>query len=236
MLMSTSFIISAQAPDQAVPKSADIKFDKKSASYAIGYRMGLQVAGRKDSDFAVDIEEAVKGLRAGANEQEPAFDKEAMATEFSKYQQKMQLFQAEQYKALADENQKRSDDFLTKNRRKNGIKELPSGIQYRVIESGSGKNASVNDTVSVHYRGSLIGTENYDNMKEFDSTYQRGEPLEMDMTKVGMKGWREIIPMMKAGDKWQVYLPPEMAYGVKGQGPIGPNEVLVFDVHLLNIK
>ncbi len=235
-LVGTAMIAGAQAPTQEMPKSADITFDKNAASYAIGYRMGLQLAGRKDSDFSLDLEQAVKGLRDAAAEKEPSIAKESMATEFGKYQQKLQVFQAEQYKSLADANQKRSDDFLVQNRKKTGIKELASGIQYRVIEAGSGKNASVNDKVSLHYRGSLIGSENFDNLKEFDSTYTRGEPLDMDMTQVGLKGWREIIPMMKAGDKWQIFLPPEMAYGVKGQGPIGPNEVLVFDVHLLAIK
>ncbi len=235
-LLGASLIATAQAPKQPLPKSADINFDKNKASYAIGYRMGLQLAGRKDSEFSVNVEQAIKGLREAAAAQDPSIDKEQMAAEFAKYQQKLQLFQAEQLQKLADENQKRSDDFLNKNRKKTGIKELPSGVQYRVIETGAGKNASVNDTVSVHYRGALIGTENYDNMKEFDSTYTRGQPLEMDMSKVGMKGWREVIPMMKAGDKWQVFMPPEMAYGAQGTGPIGPNEVLVFDVHLVSIK
>lgn len=235
MFLATCFAAFAQN-EQQVPKSSDITFDKAAASYAIGYRMGLQMAGREGSGFEVDIEQAVKGLREAASQKEPTVDKEKMAQEYGKYQQKLQLFQREEYLAMAAKNQKRSDDFLAQNRSKTGIKELASGIQYRIIEAGKGKNASLDDTVSVHYSGKLIGTEVFDNYQEFDSTYKNGQPLEMDMTKVGLPGWREIIPMMKAGDKWQVFLPPEMAYGVKGQGPIGPNEVLVFDVHLLEIK
>ena len=235
LFLALTLVVSAQN-NQEVPKSADITFDKTAASYAIGYRMGLQMAGREDSDFAVDIEQAVKGLRDAAAKKDPAVEKETMAQEYGKYQQKMQLFERERYLALADKNQERSDDFLAKNRTKTGIKELASGIQYRVIETGKGRNATLDDKVVVHYSGKLIGTEVYDNYQEFDSTYKNGQPLEMDMKQVGMAGWREVIPMMKAGDKWQVFLPPEMAYGVKGQGPIGPNEVLVFDVHLLEIK
>jgi FKBP-type peptidyl-prolyl cis-trans isomerase FklB len=223
--------------EQEIPKSSDITFDKTAASYAIGYRMGLQMAGRTGSPFEVDVEQAIKGLREAAAQSEPSIDKEAMAVEYGKYQQKLQLFQREEILALAESNQKRSDEFLAKNRSKTGIKELASGIQYRVIEAGSGRNATLDDTVSIHYSGKLIGTEVFDNYQEFDSTYKNGQPLEMDMTKVGMPGWREIIPMMKAGDKWQVFLPPEMAYGINGRSPvIGPNEVLVFDVHLLEIK
>jgi FKBP-type peptidyl-prolyl cis-trans isomerase len=198
--------------------------------------MGLQAAGRLGSDFEVNIDQAVKGMREAAAKQEPSVSKEMMASEYGKYQQKLQLFQREEYMELATKNQKRSDDFLAQNRSKTGIKELASGIQYRVIEAGAGKNASVEDVVTVHYSGKLIGTEVFDNYQEFDSTYKNGQPLEMDMKQVGMPGWREIIPMMKKGDKWQVFLPPEMAYGVQGQSPIGPNEVLVFDVHLLEIK
>lgn len=235
MFLATVSVASAQN-EQEIPKSSDITFDKSAASYAIGFRMGLQMAGREGSDFDVDIEQAIKGLREGAAKKDPSIEKEAMAAAYASYQQKLQLFQREEYMALAEKSQKRSDAFLAQNRSKTGIKELASGIQYRVIEAGSGKNASLDNVVVIHYSGKLIGTDVYDNYQEFDSTYKNGQPLEMDMNQIGMPGWREIIPMMKAGDKWQVFIPPEMAYGVKGQGPIGPNEVLVFDVHLLEIK
>ena len=235
MFLATTLVATAQN-EQEVPKSSDIKFDKAAASYAIGYRMGLQAAGRVGSEFELDIEQAVKGMREAATQKDPSVSKEKMTEEYTKYQQKLQLFQREEYLEMADKNQKRSDQFLSQNRKKTGIKELASGIQYRVIEAGSGKNASLDNTVSVHYSGKLIGVDVFDNYQEFDSTYKNGQPLEMDMTKVGMPGFREIIPMMKAGDKWQVFFPPEMGYGVQGQGPIGPNEVLVFDLHLLSIK
>ncbi len=236
LCVAFSGAVVAQEPQQELPKSADIKFEKGAASYAIGYRMGLQAAGREGSEFELDIEQAVKGLRDAATKKEPAVGKELMSGEYAKYQQKLQLFQREEFMALADKNQQRSDAFLAQNRGKTGIKELASGIQYRVIEAGSGKNASLDNTVTIHYSGKLIGTEVYDNYQEFDSTYKNGQPLEMDMKQVRMPGWREIIPMMKKGDKWQIFLPPEMAYGIQGQNPIGPNEVLVFDVHLLEIK
>ena len=235
MFLAVNFVAVAQ-DEQQIPKSSDITFDKAAASYAIGYRMGLQAAGREGSDFELNIEEAVKGLREAATKKEPSFSKEQMTQEYGKYQQKLQLFQREEYIKLAEKNQKRSDEFLSQNSKKTGIKELASGIQYRVIEAGSGKSANLNDKVSVHYSGKLIGIDDFNNYQEFDSTYTRGQPVEMDMTKIGLKGWQEIIPMMREGDKWQVFLPPELAYGLQGQGPIGPNEVLVFDVHLLEIK
>ena len=224
------------AQDQEIPKSSDITFDKATASYAMGYRLGIQLAQRKESEFSLDMEEAIKGIRAGATEADPAFTKEQMSVEFANYNRKLQVFQAEEYQKLADESQKRSDDFLKINRSKKGIKELASGIQYRVIEEGAGKNPTMESTVSMNYRGSLIGLENFDNYQEFESTYTRGQPMEVKVGDVGMPGWKEIIPMMRAGDKWQVFFPPEMGFGVRGRPPIGPNEVLVYDVHLLEVK
>ncbi len=235
VFLAFTLTVMAQAP-QEIPKSSDITFDKKAASYAIGYRMGLQAAGREGTDFELDIDQAVKGLREAATKAEPSVTKEMMTTEYGKYQQKLQLFQREEFMALAEKSQKRSDAFLAQNRGKTGIKELSSGIQYRVIEAGSGRNATLDDTVKIHYSGKLIGTEVFDNYTEFDSTYKNGQPLEMNMQQISMPGWKEVIPMMKAGDKWQVFLPPEMAYGASPQSPVGPNEVLVFDLHLLEIK
>ena len=227
---------SAFAQDQEIPNSKDITFDKNTASYAMGYRLGLQLAQRKESDFSLDMEQAIQGIRAGATEQEPTFTKEEMSVAYANYNRKLQVFQAEEYKKLADESQKRSDAFLKQNRSKKGIKELASGIQYRVIEEGAGQNPTMESTVSMNYRGSLIGIENYDNYQEFESTYTRGQPMEVKLGDVGMPGWKEIIPMMRAGDKWQVFFPPEMGFGVRGNGRIGPNEVLVYDVHLLEVK
>lgn len=235
MFLALTLAVSAQN-NQEVPKSSDITFDKTAASYAIGYRMGLQIAGREDSDFEVDVEQAAKGLRDAAAKKDPSVDKEKMAQEYAKYQQKMQLFQREEFIDLANKNQERSDKFLAQNRGKTGIKELASGIQYRVIETGSGRNATLDDNVSIHYRINVIGSEVFDNYREVDSTYKSGQPLDMNMAQVGMPGWKEIVPMMKAGDKWQVFFPPEMAYGSSPQSPVGPNEVLVIDVHLLEIK
>ncbi len=89
--------------------------------------------------------------------------------------------------------------------------------------------------VTIHYRGSLIGTEDVNNYQEFDSTFIRGEPRTLKVSE-GLKGWQEILPLMRPGGKWQVYIPPELGFGIRGQSPIGPNEVLVFDITLLSIN
>lgn len=226
VVLSTS-MVSAQEPST--------KFDKKKTSYAIGYRMGIEFYGRKDGEFELDVEEAIKGIRDANAKKDPSVSKEDMVLNFQAYENKMKQKQLEAYKALAAKNKTRSDDFLKQNRKKKGIKELASGIQYRVIEDGSGKNPTLDSEVTIHYRGSLIGTEDVNNFQEFDSSFTRGEPKTLNVKSV-LKGWQEIIPMMRPGGKWQVFIPPELAYGVRGQPPIGPNEVLIFDINLLDIK
>lgn len=235
LLLAGIIVITAIFASAQDKTSKDITFDKKKTSYAYGYRIGLEFLGKKGSEFELNTDEAIKGIRDAAAKKDPAVSKEDMVLNFQAYQKKMELKQLEAYKKLAASNKKRSDDFLKANRKKKGIKELASGIQYRVIEDGSGKHPTLDDEVVIHYRGSLIGTENPDNYQEFDSSFVRGEPKTI---KVGsaLKGWQEILPLMKPGAKWQVFIPPELAYGIRGQRPIGPNEVLIFDINLLSIK
>lgn len=231
IIVMTATMASAQDKTQA----KTLTFDKKKTSYAIGYRMGIEFAGRTGSEFELNVEEAIKGIRDAHAKKDPAVSKEDMVLNFQNYENKMQQKQLEAYKALADKNKKRSDDFLKQNRKKKGIKELASGIQYRVIEDGTGKHPTMDSDVTIHYRGSLIGTKDMNNYQEFDSSFVRGEPKTLKVNSV-LKGWQEVLPLMRPGGKWQVFIPPELAYGVRGQRPIGPNEVLIFDINLLSIN
>src|SRR5690606_25050961 len=116
-------------------------------------------------------------------------------------------------------------------RSKTGIQVLPNGIQYRVIEAGNGRSPTPTSEVSIHYRGSLAASG-----LEFDSSFARGQPVTFKVDEV-LRGWQEVLPRMKVGDHWQVFLPPEMAYGERGQPPvIGPNEALAFDIKPIEVK
>jgi len=232
LLLAGITIISATVVSAQEDK---ITFDKNKTSYAVGYRMGIEFAGRSGGEFELNVDEAVKGIRDAYAKKDPVVTKEDMVLNFQNYENKMKQKQMEAYKALADSNQKRSDDFLVQNRKKKGIKELASGIQYRVIEDGSGNNPTLDSEVTIHYRGSLIGTDDVNNYQEFDSSFVRGEPKTLKVNSV-LKGWQEILPLMRPGGKWQVFIPPELAYGVRGQPPIGPNEILIFDINLLSVK
>jgi FKBP-type peptidyl-prolyl cis-trans isomerase FklB len=130
---------------------------------------------------------------------------------------------------LAEKNRKAGKAFLAENRKKEGVQELPNGIQYRVLQKGKGNKPKLSDTVTVHYRGTLIDG------KEFDSSYSRGEPTSLPLAKA-IKGWQEIVPMMPEGSKWQVVIPGDLAYGERGAGAIGPNETLLFDIELVGVK
>ena len=106
---------------------------------------------------------------------------------------------------------------------------LPSGLQYKVIKSGTGRTPRATDTVKAHYRGTLTdGTE-------FDSSYKSGKPVEFAVNRV-IPGWQEVLQKMKVGDKWQVFIPAHLGYGPRGSGPIPPNSTLVFDIELMEVK
>jgi len=120
-------------------------------------------------------------------------------------------------------------DFLAANAKKPGVVTLPSGLQYKVIREGTGKTPGPHDSVTVHYRGTLI------NGNEFDSSYSRGKPATFGVGRV-IAGWTEALQLMKEGAKWQLFIPPKLAYGDKQTGNIEPNSTLIFEVELISVK
>src|SRR6202041_2945672 len=128
---------------------------------------------------------------------------------------------------MAESPLEKGEKFLAENKTKEGVKTTDSGLQYKVLTEGSGKSPTASDTVVCHYRGTLLdGTE-------FDSSYKRGQPATFPVSGV-IKGWTEAVQLMPVGSKWQLFIPPDLAYGDRGQGPIGPNSTLIFEVELLS--
>ncbi len=199
------------------------KTDKEKFSYAIGFQVG-QSFKREGLDIDTDaLAQAVKDVLAGGKLK---MSMEEMRASVEAYQAK----QTAQREKRAEQAAAEGKAFLAANAKKPGVKTLPSGVQYKVIKSGSGKQPTATDTISAHYRGTLL------NGTEFDSSYQRGEPATFGVSQV-IKGWQEILPMMHEGDKWMVYIPASMAYGDKGAGgTIGPNETLTFEIELVKVK
>jgi FKBP-type peptidyl-prolyl cis-trans isomerase FklB len=208
------------------PVSAqDLTSERGKLSYAVGWDIGQDIQ-RRGAEFDVDtVIAAIRDSAAGNDPQVPSEEMVALLTEL---QQKVRQEQAAAFQKLAEENQAMSEEFLNSNLSKNGIVQLPSGVQYRIIDEGEGARPGMESTVKVHYRGSKI------NGLEFDSSFARGVPEQFTVNAV-LKGWQEVLPLMKTGATWQVFVPPELAFGARGNPPVGPNEALIFDLKLVEI-
>ncbi len=207
----------------AAEEAPKLTTDEQKFGYAIGLQIGhslLRQGAKADVD-AITL--AIKDVLA---QKEPRISQD----ELQKVLQKQQEQLTQNRKAMAEKNLASSKTFLEENKKKEGVKALPSGLQYKVITEGKGEKPKATDTVSVHYRGTLI------NGTEFDSSYKSGNPVTFPVGNV-IKGWQEALPLMPAGSKWQVFIPPDLAYGEQGAGgAIGPNEALLFDIELIAVN
>lgn len=199
--------------------TANLKTATDTASYYLGfmYGTGMQRMGLKDAN----MEALVAGMNTAFQGKETEANPQAMEMYLNNYFQQMAMKQAEA-------NLEKGQKFLAENAKKEGVKELVNGIQYKVIKEGNGAKPAETDVVKVHYKGTLIdGTE-------FDSSIKRGEPAEFPLNRV-ISGWTKSLKEMPVGSKWEIYIPADQAYGQRGSGPIGPNETLIFEVELLDI-
>ncbi|MGE5662789.1 MAG: FKBP-type peptidyl-prolyl cis-trans isomerase [Deltaproteobacteria bacterium] len=208
-------------------ETAVLKTQKDKVSYGIGMNIGKSL--KKDA-IDVDADLLVKGLRDSLSGDNTLLSEEEYRATLTAFQKEMMEKQMEASKALAEKNKKEGEAFLAGNGKKEGVVTLPSGLQYKVIKSGTGKTPKAGDTVETHYRGTLIdGTE-------FDSSYKRGQTATFPVNGV-IPGWTEALQKMKEGDKWQLFVPSNLAYGERGAGrDIGPNATLIFEVELIAVK
>jgi FKBP-type peptidyl-prolyl cis-trans isomerase FklB len=210
----------------ATVQAQDLDSDAGKLGYAIGYEFGAEL---QSYDIDINLESVFQAVRDAYGQREPRVDIQEMRQLMMALQEKIRQERMEAFQRLAEENQVKAERFLSENRGKTGIVALPSGVQYRVIEEGEGSRPSIQDTVTVHFRGSKIDG------REFDSSFRRGVPAVFQVNSV-IEGWQEILPLMREGAMWQVFLPPELAFGVRGDPPmIGPNEALQFDIRLVKI-
>jgi FKBP-type peptidyl-prolyl cis-trans isomerase len=214
-------------PAKRTPAPLTLKTEKDKVSYAIGMNMGSALKRDGiDIDTAIllrALNDALSGGKLLLTEKEVQSTLTALQADLRKKQElKQQL--------LADTNKKEGDAFLVANKIKEGIVTLPSGLQYKILQEGTGPKPAAADTVVVNYRGTLL------NGTEFDSSYKRGQPATFGVAQV-VKGWTEALQLMPVGSKWQLFIPSDLAYGSRQAGPnIGPNSTLVFDVELLAIE
>jgi len=208
-------------------KAEEPKLDTLEAkmSYIFGANMASQF---KQEGITLDpaaLSLAVVDIQSG---KESRIGQEDMQQVMQEFQAQAQAKQEEKMKEAGAANQQKSDAFLTANSTKEGVQVTESGLQYKVVTAGEGAKPTTEDSVTVHYKGTLIdGTE-------FDSSYTRGEPVTFPVTGV-IPGWTEALQLMSKGAKYELYIPSDLAYGAGGTGPIGPNSALVFEVELLDI-
>lgn len=192
-------------------------------SYGIGYNLGSNIA--RQGGLTVDQEAIKAGLEDGLAGSGPRIDEEALEAAFATVQQRS----AAAAEKAGEANLATAAAYLEQNRSKPGVTVTDSGLQYEVLESGSGPKPQSTDTVEVHYHGTLIdGTV-------FDSSVERGEPISFPVTGV-IPGWVEALQLMSVGDKWRLTIPPALGYGPRAAGQIPPNSTLIFEVELLGIN
>jgi len=213
----------ASARAQNAPPSGDRKL-----SYALGYEAGRDLG---QHGLQIDISAVLHGVQDGYGQKKPVYPPQEMQQVIAAMQQRMVAEARAAFAKLAADNLARAQKFFAQNGQQKGVVTLPSGVQYKVLEDGSGdKSPTVDSEVTLQYRGEFLdGTV-------FDSTEDRGKPVTFPVDQM-IPGWRQIITRMHVGDHWQVFIPPQMAYGERGQPPrIGPNEGLMFDIRLIDTK
>ncbi|MEW5743929.1 MAG: FKBP-type peptidyl-prolyl cis-trans isomerase [Nitrospirota bacterium] len=226
-LITAVVAVGLMASQACAEEKTVLKDQKDKVSYSIGLDIGKSF---KKQSIEVNSDLLFRGIKDGLAEAKPLMTDEEMRAAMMAFQQELMAKHTEMQTKLAEKNKKEGEAFLEANRKKEGIKTTPSGLQYKVVKEGDGPTPKPTDTVTVHYTGTLIdGTE-------FDSSYKRGQPASFPVNGV-IPGWTEALQLMKSGAKWQLVIPADLAYGERGAGQqIGPNAVLVFDVELLSVK
>lgn len=194
-------------------------------AYAFGYQFGLNLAQGGVNGNDLKPEDIIKGLKDALNGQKPSVSNETVETAMKAFDEKMQARAQEKAKAKLAENAA----YLEENKKKEGVQVTNTGLQYKVLKAGTGESPKLTSTVTVNYEGKLT------NGQVFDSSIARGQPATFPVNRV-IPGWTEALQRMKVGDKWQLFIPSNLAYGENGSQSIGPNEVLVFEVELLEVK
>lgn len=224
MLVAAGVVGCGGKKDDHVDVDLENKVHKRS--YGIGMDMATML---KQQEIEVDVDVFAQGFKDRYKGETTLMTQEDVYKMISELQQERMAAQQVEENKMADDNKVKGKAFLDENRQKPGVVSLDSGLQYRVITQGAGAKPKKTDTVTFHYKGTLIdGTV-------FDSSYERGEPATIPVDQL-IPGWVEALPLMSVGSKWELFVPYDLAYGERPGGPGGPGSTLVFEVELLDIQ
>ncbi len=206
---------------------AKFKSEKEKTSYAVGMSIGQNL---KRQGIQVDMTPLMRGISAVVNNKRPRMSPQEFQATMRELGQRLKAGRQQAQQSQGKKNASQGAAFLKQNRNRKGVQALPSGLQYRVLRRGKGRKPKATDTVVTHYKGTLIdGTV-------FDSSYTRGKPAAFPVKGV-IRGWTEALQLMPVGSKWELVIPPQLAYGNRGSGKkIGPNATLIFEIELLDIR
>jgi FKBP-type peptidyl-prolyl cis-trans isomerase len=227
VMMTMALVAMVTVACNAQP-GANVKLESKkdTSSYAIGMSIGSSM---KKQELDVDPDKIAAGLRQALLGEATLLTEEQMAQVLQSFQEEMMAKQQELTAKKGEEAMKKGEAFLAKNKTQAGVMTTPSGLQYKVIKEGKGAKPTATSQVKVHYTGTLIDG------KKFDSSVDRGEPAVFGLNQV-IPAWTEGLQLMSVGSKYMLYIPSAMGYGPTGNPPvIGPNEVLIFEVELIEI-
>ncbi|MBZ5544454.1 MAG: FKBP-type peptidyl-prolyl cis-trans isomerase [Acidobacteriia bacterium] len=232
MMVLGMVLLTGVAPAQDTPA---LKTEKDKVSYALGVDLGHQL-----KKLSIDVDPAVfgQGLTDALSGSKALLTEAEVSAAIARLPADVKLRSAQAMTGtsnqallaqMAEENKKAGEAFLAENKTKEGVVTLPSGLQYKILKAGDGKKPTLDDTVVCHYRATLL------NGTEFFNSYKRNQPMTVAVNGV-IKGWTEALQLMPVGSKWQLVVPPNLAYGELGSGPIGPNSTLIYEVELISIK
>lgn len=218
-------LMAAAISTSASLAATELETDEQKLGYMIGMDIGRSL---QQQNAEVDLDALFEALRTVYEGGEPAMTQSEADTLRQEYMAKRQASAAAAQREAAENNRAETEAFLAENATREGVIVTESGLQYSVVELGEGPRPAPSDTVTVHYRGTLLdGTE-------FDSSYARGEPISFALDRV-IPGWTEGVGLMPTGSKFKFFIKPELGYGEAGGGPIPPNATLIFDVELISI-
>jgi FKBP-type peptidyl-prolyl cis-trans isomerase len=202
-----------------------LKTDRERTSYAVGAQLG---ADMRRYPINLDLDVVARGFKDAFLGTKLLLDEKQISAVMAAVDKVMKEYE-DKTRKTAERNRIEGEAFLARNKAEEGVTTLPSGLQYKVTRAGTGPVPKLTDTVEINFRAALIdGTE-------VDSSYKRGQPVAVAVNGV-IKGWTEALQLMKAGSRWQLFVPPQLGNGEEGEGPIGPNATVVFDLELLSIK